>query len=149
MKIYYDTGLLLKLYTNEPESDQVREFVTDRNEPLFLNSIHKAEFVSAFQLKVFRKELTSEAAKNSINDFEDDLNTGVLRMVEIDWHNAWSLCNELARAHSASTGCRTLDTLHIACARTLALRIIATSDRRQRSLATQIGMTVLNPVQSI
>ena len=146
MNIYYDTTLLLKLYTNEPESDQVREFVTNRNESVFITSIHKAEFVSAFQLKVFRKELTSEAANNSINDFEDDLTTGVLRMTEIDWHTAWPLCHELVRAHSSSTGCRTLDTLHIACARTLALRTIATSDRRQASLAKQIGMTVLNPI---
>jgi predicted nucleic acid-binding protein len=46
--------------------------------------------------------------------------------------------------HSA-TGCRTLDTLHIACARQLAIREFVTTDRRQANLAKRLGMRVLDP----
>lgn len=79
---YYDTGLLVKLYTPEAESIPVQQFV------------------------------------QSI---------------------------DLARAHAAATGCRTLDTLHVACAQELGFRDFVTSDRRQAALAERLGFTVHNP----
>jgi len=145
MITYYDTGVILKLYTNEPESEAVRHFVVDRNEPLYLNSLHRSEFVSAFRLKVFRKELTTSAATNSINDMEDDISNGIIRLVEVDWDLTWRLCRQFADSGSTTTGCRTLDSLHIACARSQATRTIVTRDKRQARLAKKIGMQVLAP----
>lgn len=145
MTCYYDTGVVLKLYTPEPESASVQRFVRRRNEPLFLNALHRSECLSAFHLKVFRGECDQETAASAIADFEDDISNGVIQLVGIDWDLAWSTCRELANAHASRSGCRTLDTLHVACARVLGLREFMTTDQRQQQLAQRVGMRVRIP----
>ncbi|MEX0330691.1 MAG: type II toxin-antitoxin system VapC family toxin [Puniceicoccaceae bacterium] len=145
MKAYYDTGVILKLYTTESESAAVRRFVKARKEPLYLNSLHRTECVSAFRLKAFRGECGEEASTNAIADLEDDIASGMIQLVGIDWDAAWSLSRAMADAHAATTGCRTLDTLHVACARSLGIRELISSDKRQRKLARAIGMRVTEP----
>ena len=148
MRTYYDTGVILKLYTLEPDSKPVRRFVTRCGEPLYLNSLHRSECISAFRLKAFRKECTKIAATRAIADLEDDLSQGVIRLVGLDWDRVWDLCRELSDHHGAVTGCRTLDTLHVACARSLAIREFVTTDKRQTELARRAGMQVVSPLES-
>jgi len=145
MSIYYDTGLLLKLYTIEPESSAVRQFVISRGDPLPFHSFHRTECASALHLKVFRKECTLAQANRALADIEEDIGSGVLQETYPNWDKTWVYCLELSRSHAAFTGCRTLDTLHIACASILGFREFATSDRRQASMADRIGMRVQNP----
>ncbi|HSH09915.1 MAG TPA: type II toxin-antitoxin system VapC family toxin [Oceanipulchritudo sp.] len=145
MTAYYDTGVILKLYTTERESPAVRRFVVSRKEPLHLNALHRSECVSAFRLKAFRGECSGEAAASAIADIEDDFVNGVIRPLSIDWDLAWSTCRSIADAHAAATGCRTLDTLHVACARLLGIREFVTLDKRQSLLAKRLGMRVVHP----
>jgi predicted nucleic acid-binding protein len=147
MNRYYDTGVVLKLYTVEPESPAVQRFVTRKKEPLYLNSLHRAEVISALRLKAFGGECDADTAAAAIADFEDDLTNGIIVMAGIDWDEAWRICRELSDTHASSTGCRTLDTLHVACARTLAMREFITTDKRQTDLARRAGMRVINPVK--
>jgi len=140
---YYDTGLLLKLYTEEKESDAIRAFVTKRKQPLLFSSLHLSECVSALRLKCFRNECGEEQAAGAIMDIENDLAAGVLRSVYIDWNAAWTQCRVLSDAHAATTGCRTLDALHIACARQIGANEFITSDERQSKLAKKVGFRVL------
>ena len=44
------------------------------------------------------------------------------------------------------TGCRTLDTLHVASARVLGLGRLVTTDRRQAALAERAGLVVIDPL---
>jgi predicted nucleic acid-binding protein len=145
MTRYYDTSIILKLYTVEPESAAVRRFVTRHREPLYLNALHRSEVVSAFRLKVFRGECEAGAAAAALADFEDDLAGGVIRLTGIDWESAWIACREISDAHAGTTGCRTLDALHVACARSLGLREFVTTDQRQARLAELAGMRVRQP----
>jgi len=144
MTVYYDSGIILKLYTSEPESAAARRYVLERNEPLYLNSLHRSECTAAFRLKAFRRECKEEAASRAIADFEDDVARGVIRIVEPDWSEVWNICRNLLDKHAASTGCRTLDSLHVACARSLAIRDIITSDKRQSALARRAGMIAIS-----
>jgi predicted nucleic acid-binding protein len=145
MNRYYDTGVILKLYTIEPQSTAVRRFVTRQKEPLFLTPLHRSEVISAFRLKVFRGECEDVQAAVAIADFEEDISNGVVQLVGIDWDQAWRVCRELSDAHAASTGCRTLDALHVACARVLSIREFVTTDKRQADLARRAGMRVSDP----
>ncbi|MFO7774584.1 MAG: type II toxin-antitoxin system VapC family toxin [Candidatus Hydrogenedentota bacterium] len=145
MSHYYDTGVVLKLYTVEAESAAVRRFVKRWKEPLYLNSLHRSECIAAFRLKAFRGECNEETATRAIADMEDDLATGVIRLMGIDWDAAWAACRSIADAHASKTGCRTLDTLHVACARQLAIREFVTTDQRQAILAQHLGMRVVDP----
>ena len=145
MTAYYDTGIILKLYTTEPESAAARRYVMRWKEPLYLNSLHRSECTAAFRLKAFRGECEEEAASRAIADLEDDIAGGVIRIVELDWPDVWTTCRNLLDKHAASTGCRMLDALHVACARSLAIRDFITSDKRQSALARLAGMSVTSP----
>ena len=142
MSRYYDTRILLKLYTEEPASDSVRKFVTSRKEAILFTSLHFSECVSALQLKCFRKECEASEAAAAILDIEADQASGVLRKTFIEWDEAWTECRNLSMAHAATTDCRTLDTLHVAFAKQLGVREFVTSDARQWKLAGKAGLRV-------
>lgn len=48
----------------------------------------------------------------------------------------------LATNHSSTTGCRSLDILHVAAAQKLGASEILSFDTRQRALAAQMGLRV-------
>lgn len=148
MKTYYDTGIVLKLYTAEPGSAAVQSFVKDRLEPIRITDLHHAECVSALRLKQFRGEASAAQCKKALALLSGDLRDGSLRMVAVDWEQAWSRCRELSESHAAATGARTLDALHVACAIQLEVREFASSDRRQMALAEKTGLEVHDPTAS-
>lgn len=147
MRSYYDTGLLLKLYTNECDSEAVRRFVVRRREALVFTPMHHAECVAALRLKCFRGEAAEEEVAGALRDLESDVASGVLRAVPLDWDAAWLRCRILSDAHAASTGCRTVDALHVACALLLGAGELVTGDARQAVLARKAGLRVVNPVK--
>lgn len=142
---YYDTGILLKLYTTEPASSAVQAFVTRRGRAIPITDLHLAEAISALRLKEFRGECTAEQAGGAIVCLQDDLRTRILRLIAVDWPAVWIRCQTLARTESARCGTRTLDTLHVACALSLHAGEFITSDRRQAALARVCGLTVADP----
>lgn len=120
----------------------MREWVTAEAEPLVFTSLHLSECVSALRLKCFRGECGEEQAAAEILDIENDLAAGVLRPPIIDWPKAWDQCRILSDAHASATGCRTLDALHVACAKLLGIREFFTTDARQEKLAKKAGLRV-------
>ncbi len=147
MKHYYDTGLLLKLYTNERDAGPVRRFVVRRSEALVFTAIHHAECVSALRLKCFRGEAGEEEVAGALRDIESDLASGVLRAAAVEWDEVWLRCRILSDAHAAATGCRTLDALHVACALQLGAEELVTADVRQAGLGRKAGLRVVNPLK--
>ncbi len=143
--VYYDTAIIVKLYTNEPESKAVQKFVTSKAVPLQIHAFHLSETASALHLKAFRGECTQAQANHAFADVEEDLRKGILREINPDWPKIFQRCISLSRSHAATTGCRTLDTLHISCAMELGCREFVTSDHRQATLANLLGFNVLNP----
>lgn len=148
MTIYYDTGVLLKLYTEEPESAKVRAFVTRTGEAIPFLSLHQSECASALHLKAFRKECSVQQANRALGDIDEDLRKGVLQSILPDWELIWEKTYDLSQAYSAITGCRTLETLHVAIALTSCFRHFATSDKRQRELADRVGLRVFDPTHA-
>lgn len=147
MKTYYDTGIILKLYTQESQSDAVRALVTDRGEALYLSGLHTAEFVSALRLKQFRHECEPGQVAQALLHVEVDFASGVLKALPVDWDAAWKRCRILSDTHAAATGCRTLDALHVACSILGSAVEFLTSDHRQSALAQLAGLRVINPFE--
>jgi len=146
VKRYYDTGVLLKLYTPERDCDRVRAFVVGAGEPLTFTALHRAECTSALRLKVFRGEATEAEVSSALRDIDEDAASGVLCATDLDWAASWWRCIGLADAHAGATGCRTLDTLHVACAAALGARVMVTADPRQARLARKAGLKTVNPL---
>ncbi len=147
MKTYYDTGVLLKLYTGEKESVGVANFVHSRGEKLSVTDLHISESVSALKLKVFHKECHEEDAAAGIALIMDDLKTGVLQLVEVDWDRVWQECRLLSEKFASTSGVRTLDALHVAVARLSWAEEFVTRDNRQSDLAASIGLRVIDPTR--
>jgi len=143
---YYDSGIILKLYTEESESEAARAFVTGRAEPLYLSRLHIAECTSALRLKQFRGECEGGQAAQALAHIEEDFEAGVLKMLPVNWDAVWQRCAMLSGSHAATTGCRTLDALHVACASLGVATEFVTSDRRQFALAKLAGLRVVNPI---
>ena len=148
MKCYYDTGLLLKLYTAELESPAVQTFVHNRAQALQITDLHHAECVSALRLKQFRGECAATEVNGALKLLDHDLRSGVLRMVAVEWNQIWKECLCLVAAHAALTGCRTLDALHVASALVLGASEFITSDHRQTTLAIRAGLAVIDPTRA-
>jgi len=144
---YYDTGLLLKLYTNESDSACVQSFVVRGGEALVFTPLHHAECVSALRLKCFRGEADEEEVAGALRDIESDVAAGVLRPAAVPWDEAWARCRVLSDAHAAATGCRTLDALHVAGALLLGTGELVTGDVRQAALGRKAGLRVVNPLK--
>lgn len=143
---YYDTGILLKLYTPERESKRVRDFVVGRGRAIRITDLHVCEAVSAFRLNEFRGECTTQQATEAIAAIEEDIRARTLRLATLDWPSAWMRCQMLAQSFAGRTGVRTLDTLHVACALTLRVGEFIASDRRQLALARASGLKATNPL---
>lgn len=149
MTTYFDTGLLLKLYTWEPASESVEAFVKRRRRPVPVHALHLAEMTSALRLKQFRGECRAEEADRALACIDEDLEAGILKAVPLEWDEAWRLGRDLARLHADTAGCRTLDALHVACAILLRSGEFATSDARQASLARRCKLQVVNPADRL
>ncbi len=146
MKTYYDTGVFLKLYTAEAESEAVSAFVHSRKAIPAITDLHIAECTSALRLKVFRKECKEAQASAALNLIQDDIRSGVIQILLLDWNHAWMECRLISDRFSSLTGARTLDTLHVAAAHLLGAKEFVTSDKKQAELAKCIGLSVVNPV---
>lgn len=144
---YYDTGIVLKLYTEEPESACIRTLVRERGLALYVSGLHLCEAISALRLKQFRNECTRQQDDLAIACIEDDLRKRILRMAPLDWPAVWLRSQMLARTETGRTGTRTLDTLHVACALSLHAVEFITTDLRQAALAETCGLSVLNPIR--
>jgi hypothetical protein len=75
-------------------------------------------------------------------DFQHDLGSGL--WLQTNWPDeAFGVSVQLAKAHIAHTGTRTLDTLHVAAALQLGAREFWTLDERQAKLAKTVGLRVV------
>lgn len=144
---YYDTGILVKLYTAEPESPAVERFVRARGSAISVLDLHVTECMAAFRLKEFRGQCTSNEASAAIGALEDDLAARVLALTQLSWADVWSRCQTLVRSHCGSVGARTLDALHVAAALVLHASELVTSNERQAALARACGLAVADPTR--
>ena len=143
MKYYADTGLLLSLHVQETTSAAAAIAIQGIAEPLPITPLVAIEFRNALRLAVFRRSITEAERVAAWGSFEQDLANGVLRLTAVDAEAMYSEAESLCDRFTSTAGARTLDLLHVACARILGRTEFLTFDNRQRSLAVLAGLTVL------
>jgi len=141
MSIYLDTGCLVKLYYPEPESQKVAAVVAGL--PIFFTPLHELEFTNALHLKIFHKNATAAQVQAAEALVEADVKSGVLLQAVANWEKVFRSATDLARHHSASIGCRSLDVLHCAAALFLEADEFLSTDARQKQLAGAIGLKLV------
>jgi predicted nucleic acid-binding protein len=141
--LYLDTGCLIKLYYPESNSAQIAVIATGH--PLVFTPLHNLELTSALRLKIFRGEATEDQVRATLQLIGQDLEVGKLVAIDNVNRTSFESAVDLANRHSATTGSRSLDTLHCALAASLEIDAFLSTDARQLALARLIGL----PVQKI
>jgi len=99
------------------------------------------EVRNAFKLGVFRGLFSAADAAATWVNLEKDLRSGRLIRTAVNWPVAFRIAAQLSERHSAVTGTRSLDILHIAAAKTLRAVELVSFDTRQRTLAAAVGLS--------
>ena len=143
MNLYYDSGVLVKLYVREESSDAVARFLAERGEAVIVNHLHELEIRNALRLKRFRDEIDDGQLVASMAMLETDLAAGRLIRGRIDWSPVCAEAERLSAAMTASIGVRTIDLLHVAAALNQAASGLVSLDHRQRAAARVSGLEVV------
>jgi predicted nucleic acid-binding protein len=112
---------------------------------IVLVALHELELSNALELKLFRREAKARQVR-AIHEFvADDLRAGKLHRPALVWDDVLRDSKALAQGHTRKIGCRSLDILHCAAARMLAVDVFVTTDARQKRLADAIGLRCISP----
>lgn len=144
MNAYYDTGALVPLYAEEVFSAAVHAFVEDRGEPVPLSLFQRLEFENAVYQKVFRSEVKAERLAQVLADLQKDLDIGRLVLRPVNWIEALEEARVIGARVTGTTGCRTLDLIHVAIAVQWDCPLFVTADARQLRAARRAGLQVVD-----
>jgi hypothetical protein len=136
-----DTGCFVKLYYPEPDSAQVIAHI--QGKPVCYTPLHELEFVNALQLKVFSQGATAAQVTAARALVEADLKSGVLVPADAEWKDIFREAVKRAEQHTDTVGCRSLDILHCAAAKVLAVAEFLSTDTRQKKLAVAMGLNLV------
>lgn len=140
---YLDTGLVLKLVVKEPLSVKVYEFLSARRLPVPYPLLVQLEFHNALHAKLHRGEITPLQLASCLEMESDFLSEGRFQRVELNLDRVFLATMRLIPSVTASTGCRSLDLLHIATAQVCGAAEFVTGDARQAKAARLCGLDVV------
>jgi predicted nucleic acid-binding protein len=142
VKIYCDSSFLVSLYSPDANSQAATaELQKRRGSVLLLSALAEVEVLNAFELRVFRKELTRDEAARSTSAFASDVKAGTFTSLDLDFA-IFQRAKELIAATSADGGCRTADVLHVGSALEAGAERLLTFDDRQKELAKRMKLRV-------
>lgn len=124
----------------EPDSSAALRLRDKFKPPAVLTPLHRVELITAWHLKIFRKEIDHAAVEQALGDLERDVAAGVWISPEYDLTDVHFRAEALAQEHAATLGTRTLDILHVAAAMALGSSSFVTGDNRQATLAKAAGL---------
>jgi len=142
--VYVDTSVIVKLYIKEEYSRDTSNWLKENNEALPLTSYHELELINAIHLKQFRAEITLDETRLVMSRFEEHEKSGIYYRPPLDWSAIFIHATDLSKKHSASTGSRSLDILHVASALSIKADRFLTLDDRQTKLAALAGLKIEN-----
>ncbi len=141
MSHYADSSFLASCYVVDTHTPRAKTALSRIHAPLIFTALHALEVQNAFQLGVFRGLLSRTEAAAAWANLQADLRTGRLVRTIVKWPVTFRVAARLSERHSATTGTRSLDILHVASARTLRAAEFLSFDARQLGLAAAVGLT--------
>ncbi|MEA2414246.1 MAG: uncharacterized protein QOI58_903 [Thermoanaerobaculia bacterium] len=141
MGVYVDSSFLVSCYIVDVNTPLARAYLSEHDLPLVFTALHDLEVRNALRLGVFREVLTQEEATAATANLDADLRAGRLVRTTVEWPIVFRLASRLSGQHAVVTGTRSLDILHVATAKALRLKELASFDARQRALGAAAGLT--------
>jgi predicted nucleic acid-binding protein len=146
MNDYPDTSFLCGVYRKQDNTPEALAYRCSMTEPLCVSTLLEFEFRQAIRLQVWlhsqerKKGYTQAEADQMIADWESDIAAGHVAIVPTDADAVLRMAEHLSETHTALTGNRTLDILHIATAKHLSAKNFLSFDERQKKLAKAAGL---------
>jgi hypothetical protein len=142
VSVYFDSGVITKWYLPETDSALALRMRAEFRPPTVLTHLHRVELVTAWNLKVFRREVDAATVAQALLDLESDIEDGIWQTPGYDLLDVHERAEALGRRHAATLGTRSLDILHVAAALALETKYFVTGDERQGALASAVGLKV-------
>ncbi len=144
--IYWDTSCVLKLYTAESDSAAWQETALAVGEELAASALLEAELAFALEQKESRGELKPGGAQMILRIFRSDCRDGRFILYPVGSDVMKTAADFAMRCYRAREpiAIRTLDGLHLATARLLKCRALATADRRMRAAAAFLNLPLIS-----
>ena len=139
MKIYVDTSFVISLYSLDANSAAAGQAMRASTGDRYITVFGELEVVNAFELRVFRKELSASQAQSSLKDFEKDVRDGIFLLRPLP-EQVFDRAGQLSRQTTGRLGTRTADLLHVAAALELDADYLYSFDQQQRKLARSVGL---------
>lgn len=143
---YPDTSFLCAVYREQDHSAQADAYREQMAGPLRVSTLLEFEFRQAIRLQVWlhrqdkKKGYSQTEADQMLADWESDIAAGHVEIIATDADAVLRMAEHLSEKHTAHTGNRTLDILHIATAKHLSARNFLSFDARQKQLAKAAGL---------
>ncbi len=142
MTHYADTSFLVSCYLTDVNTPQANAYLSRTGAPLAWTALHALEVRNALELGVFRGLLTAADVASAWANVENDLPSARLVRTTVKWPATFRVAARLSELHSATTGARSLDILHMAAAKSVRALEFVSFDGRQRAMAAAAGFKV-------
>jgi predicted nucleic acid-binding protein len=119
MSHYADSSFLVSCYLLDANTKTARAYLSRTSAPLPWTALHALEVRNAFDLGVFRGLLTAADVAAAWANLESDLRSARLVRATVKWPSVFRRAARLSERHSATTGTRSLDILHVAAAKSV------------------------------
>ena len=139
---YLDTGLVLKLVVAEPLSPRVTAWLACRQAPVPYPRLVEVELENTLHAKRFRREFSSPQLQAALGLVRDLLRERKFFRPDLSLEKVVLEALEAVPRITATTGCRTLDLLHVISAKMLGCAEFLTADKRQAEAARVYGLKV-------
>lgn len=138
---YLDSAILVKLYTDEADSEHWRDLLGARTD-LATSALALPEVRGAFRRKILLGLLKARAAKRIWTTVRLDTELGLIRTIPLGSDVIDESCRILETI-PRRFNLRTLDALHLATARLIDCTALATTDLRMRAAAQALSLRLL------
>jgi len=136
--LYFDAAFIAKFYLQEPESDAIRAFTED-SPGITSIVIGRLETELVFSRKLREGTLTSSAHEALIAQFQVDCEDGLWTWLPVT-DELVAAAQETTRRLPAGVFVRSLDALHLTCARWHGHERIYSNDKHLVSAAPHFGL---------
>ena len=143
MKPYFDSGALVKVYVKERGSNRVIDLI-GRWTQIELNPLQELEVCNGLTAQAGRGFLSRNGLENALSNFAFDIVESRLLRTEPDWSFILRESIRASERHTEEFLCRSLDIMHVLCARATDCNIFVTGDQRQARLARAMDLDVLD-----
>lgn len=137
-----DSSLIVALYLEEGDSARADAACASVPPPILLTDWHRVEIANAFQRAVKNGRITPAQAMQLWQDFAMDIALGRFEIVAIDHAAVLAHTLVLTQKHTAISGTRSLDLIHISTALKIGTVEFLSFDHRQRQTAALEGLKV-------